>query len=93
MSGDRFYMIGIDNGSSIIGIPESAVLSIALGHGTRYSAPIERVHKAMAAWHSKEHPTGKHRRRKLLTSSEQLRTRPRESQIHTTKESMIRGKK
>ncbi len=40
--------------SALIGISPKAMLGIALtGDGKVYSAPIERIHKAMAGWHAK----------------------------------------
>lgn len=58
--------------SALIGIPRESLVTVALGDGKRYSAPIEKVHKALARWHAKEHPSGK-KRRKLFTSSEEMR--------------------
>jgi hypothetical protein len=58
--------------SAIIGIEPGTMLTIALRGGKTYSASVEKVHKAMAAWHAKEHPTGKKRRR-LFTSSQEMK--------------------
>ena len=53
----------IEAGSSaLIGIEPGTMISIRLGEGVKYSAPVERIHKAMASWHAKASPSGKTRR-------------------------------
>jgi hypothetical protein len=68
----RSFSFGVDGGKTFIGIEPGTVFVIALGGGSEYRAPIEKIHAAMGRWHAKEHPTGKKRRR-LLTSSEEMR--------------------
>ena len=59
--------------SALIGVAPGATLGIALtGDGKIYRAPIEKVHAALARWHQKANPAGQ-RRRRFLTSSEQLK--------------------
>jgi hypothetical protein len=59
--------------SAIIGIsPGSTPLTISLGGGKTYSAPIEKVHAALQRWHAREHPTGRKPRR-FLTHSDQMK--------------------
>ena len=56
----------IEAGSSaLIGIEPGTMISIRLGEGVKYSAPVERIHKAMASWHAKASPSGKTRRAEL----------------------------
>jgi hypothetical protein len=68
---ERTFTIEVGK-STIIGISEESTLTIVLRGGKTYRAQVEKNHATMARWHAKEHPIGKKRRR-LLTSSEQLR--------------------
>ena len=62
----RFYNFGVDGAELIIGIEPGTTMIISLGRGIEYRASIERIHKAMAAWHAKEHPaTGKRKCRRF----------------------------
>jgi hypothetical protein len=70
---ERTFSVEVGKGSSIIGIPADATLTIALGGGKQYSASVEKVHATLARWHAKANPNGKRRRRRLLTHSNQLR--------------------
>jgi hypothetical protein len=63
---------GSTKGSAVIGIDERSTLTIAFHGGKEYSAPIEKVHQALARWHAKEHPIGRKRRR-FFRDSEELR--------------------
>jgi hypothetical protein len=68
------HLFVIEAGSShLIGIEPQTMITVGLMEGRRYTAPIERLHKAMASWHAKANPTGKRRRGRLLTSSDQPR--------------------
>ena len=76
----KTFTISIEpGGNSILGISPGHTLTIKLiGNRTNrdatmtYSAPVGKVHQAMARWHAKEHPSGKKRRR-FLTHSDQLK--------------------
>jgi hypothetical protein len=74
---ERSFVVEIDQ-KALLGVSPESVLSIKLintrtGKDTMtYSASVEKVHATLARWHAKEHPTGK-RRRRLFTSSEQMR--------------------
>jgi hypothetical protein len=74
---ERRFVVEIDQ-KALLGVSPDSVLSIRLSNSRTgketmaYSASVEKVHATLARWHAKEHPTGK-RRRRLLTSSEQLR--------------------
>ena len=62
----RFFVIEAGS-SALIGIDPKTTISIRLGEGVKYSASVERIHKAMASWHAKQNPSGKTRRGRLLT--------------------------
>jgi hypothetical protein len=74
---ERSFVVEIDQ-KAHLGVSPESVISISLinsrtGKDTMtYSASVEKVHATLARWHAKEHPTGK-RRRRLLTSSEEMR--------------------
>ena len=59
-------------GKAWIGVERGKMIAISLGVGKVYTAPVEKVHATLARWHAKQHPIGK-RRRRLFTSSEQMR--------------------
>jgi len=69
------FTIEVEGGSAILGIPPGAGISIALANGKRYTAPIEWIHAAMSRKHQRENPTGKHRRRLLMSNEEMRRYR------------------
>ena len=79
---ERTFVVEIDQ-KALLGVSPESVLSIRLrdnrtGDDTvTYCATIEKIHQTLARWHSKEHPTGK-RRRRLFTSSEEFRKYRRE---------------
>ena len=64
--------------SALIGIKPGTTVTIALLDGKIYSAPIEKVHQALARMHQqknlamRENLTGKKRRR-FITHSDQLK--------------------
>ena len=66
------FTIEVEGGSTIINISPGRTLTIALAGGKQYTAPIEWIHAAMARKHQRENPTGK-RRRRLLMSNEEMR--------------------
>ena len=66
------FTLEVEKGSTLIGIPPGSAISITLGDGKVYSASIEKIHKAMAAWHAKANPTGKKHRR-FFSSSEEMK--------------------
>jgi hypothetical protein len=70
-SARRLYVIQAGS-SHLIGIEPGTTVTVGLMEGKRYTAPIERIHKALASWHAKANPSGKTRRGRLLTSSDQL---------------------
>jgi hypothetical protein len=75
---ERTFMIEVSK-SAIIGIPEGAMVGIALGHGKQYHAEIGKVHSALARWCARERPPEQRRkRRRLFKSSEELRRYRRE---------------
>jgi hypothetical protein len=67
----RFFVIEAGS-SALIGIEPKTTISIRLGEGVKYSAPIEKIHAAMRRWNAKQNPTGSKRRR-FFTSSDQLK--------------------
>ena len=74
------FTVSIEPGGNlIISIPPDHTLSIQL-NGSRtwpksktYSASVEWIHAAVSRKHQRENPTGKPRRRRLLTHSDQMR--------------------
>ena len=58
-------------GQAVLGIESGEMLAISR-NGRAYTAPIDKIYATLQRWHAKEHPTGK-RRRRLFTSSEQMR--------------------
>jgi hypothetical protein len=72
MKTSRSFIIEVEGGSAILGIEPGDMLSLSLrGGGKRYTASVEWLHATLARKHQRENPTGRKRRR-LLTSSEQL---------------------
>ena len=73
MKTNRSFIIEVEGGSAIVGIPESATVTIALGHGKKYSASVEKIHAAMCRWNSGKQTAAKPKRRRLLTHSDQMK--------------------
>ena len=69
------FMIDVGNSkkTAFLGIEPGTMITVSRGcHSKQYSASIEFVHAALARQHARENPTGR-KRRKLFTTSEQIR--------------------
>jgi hypothetical protein len=76
---EREFVVTINQKAHLGVSPESQISIELIGRTGQktvaYSASVEKVHAALARIHAKEHPnpSGKRRRRRLFTSSEELR--------------------
>jgi hypothetical protein len=74
MKSDSYTIELSSGGPALIGIPRDATFSLRLNQSEKaYSIPIKALYKKLISLHARMHPTGKKRRRKLFTSSEDYR--------------------